>query len=126
GVVDVDVHRAAVRSERDAGELAPVRVLRRAPVLAVAGERVHLAAPGDAEDVLGAAAVLAHHQAAAGRQTDVVRGLAGQLDVGVGTEDDHQGQPAPVRVVAPDLAVVVRGRTFGAAGEGRHEVHRTP
>src|SRR5690606_41472583 len=54
----VDVHRPAVRGERDPGELAPLRVLGRARVLPVAGQRVHLAAPGDAVDVLGAAAVL--------------------------------------------------------------------
>ncbi len=72
--------------------------------------------------MLGAAAVLGHHQAAAGGEADVVRGLAGQLDVRVRAEDDHQREAAGGGVVAPDLPVVVRRGALRAAGEGGDEV----
>ena len=72
--------------------------------------------------MLGAAAVLAHHQPAARGQADVVGRLARLLDVGAGAEHDHQGQPPAARLVRPHLPVVVGARPLVPARVARHEV----
>ncbi len=105
------------------GELAVLGLLRAADVQLVARDRVGAAALGRPEEVLDALAVLGDDQAAVRRDGDVVGAVERAVlrRVRVDAQEHLQGQRAALRVVEPDLAVVLDGGAL-VTGEGGHDV----
>src|SRR5690606_22675372 len=107
----VEEQDAAVRRERDAGELAAVE--------GVAGERERPVLAGGADEVLLAVAVLGQDDAAAVRgDGDVV----GAVEAAARLEDELELDLVAARVVGPDLAGVVPGGALVRARVAGDEV----